>query len=223
MIRLWIGTALLAGSWLLGLDYFYPANPWAWLAAVAAAVVLLGKTSKPLVGFAAPPAIRSLLLLAAAGRVVCPVALSGGPAVDRAWDWRPACCRFASAGPAGWPAGRWRPASSCSSRPWPWNCTPATRPVPRSAVGPLPDTAGRHRHSAGHRRHGRRFEHRDALDAAGTPARRHLGIAARSGHVAVLRRRADDAGLGCSVPTQMRGRPCACGSAWLRWRRGPWP
>ena len=44
MIRLWIGTALLAGSWLLGLDYFYPASPWAWLAAVVAAVVLLGDT-----------------------------------------------------------------------------------------------------------------------------------------------------------------------------------
>ena len=41
MLRLWIGTALLAGSWLLGLNYFYPASPWAWLAAVAAAVVLL--------------------------------------------------------------------------------------------------------------------------------------------------------------------------------------
>ena len=45
MIRFWIGTALLAGSWLFGLDYFYPANPWAWLAAIAAAVVLLGRTS----------------------------------------------------------------------------------------------------------------------------------------------------------------------------------
>ena len=45
MIRLWIGTALLAGSWLLGLDYFYPASPWAWFATVAAAVVLLGKTA----------------------------------------------------------------------------------------------------------------------------------------------------------------------------------
>ena len=48
MIQAWIGVALLAGSWLLGLDYFYPASPWAWLAAVAAAVVLLGKNSRPL-------------------------------------------------------------------------------------------------------------------------------------------------------------------------------
>ena len=46
MIRLWIGTALLAGSWLLGLDYFYPASPWAWFATVAAAVVLLSKTDR---------------------------------------------------------------------------------------------------------------------------------------------------------------------------------
>ena len=36
-MRLWIGTALLAGSWLLGLDYFYPANPWGWIAVIAAA------------------------------------------------------------------------------------------------------------------------------------------------------------------------------------------
>ena len=49
MIQAWIGAALLAGSWLLGLDYFYPASPWAWLATVVAAVVLLGKTNnKPL-------------------------------------------------------------------------------------------------------------------------------------------------------------------------------
>lgn len=47
MMRFWIGTALLAGSWLLGLDYFYPANPYAWLAAVIAAVLLLGN-NKPL-------------------------------------------------------------------------------------------------------------------------------------------------------------------------------
>ena len=46
MIRLWIGTALLAGSWLLGLDYFYAANPWAWLLVVAAAVVLLGRVAE---------------------------------------------------------------------------------------------------------------------------------------------------------------------------------
>ena len=48
MIRFWIGTALLAGSWLLGLDYFYPANQYAWLAAIAAGVALLGNANKPL-------------------------------------------------------------------------------------------------------------------------------------------------------------------------------
>jgi len=42
MMRLWIGTALLAGSWLLGLNYFYPPSPWAWFATVVAAVVLFG-------------------------------------------------------------------------------------------------------------------------------------------------------------------------------------
>ncbi len=48
MIRFWIATALLAGSWLFGLDYFYPANPCAWLAAIVVGVVLLGNTRKPL-------------------------------------------------------------------------------------------------------------------------------------------------------------------------------
>ncbi|MBU4399943.1 MAG: hypothetical protein KKE86_11485, partial [Planctomycetes bacterium] len=43
-IRFWIGTALLAGSWLLGLNFFHPVNPWAWSAVVAAAVLLLGKS-----------------------------------------------------------------------------------------------------------------------------------------------------------------------------------
>ncbi len=47
-LRFWTGTALLAGSWLLGLDYFYPADPWAALALVVAAVVLLGRTAEPL-------------------------------------------------------------------------------------------------------------------------------------------------------------------------------
>ncbi|MEN6452076.1 MAG: hypothetical protein ABFC96_16420, partial [Thermoguttaceae bacterium] len=42
-LRVWIGVALLAGSWLFGLGYFYPANPWAAAATVAVAVVLLGK------------------------------------------------------------------------------------------------------------------------------------------------------------------------------------
>lgn len=43
MMRYWIGTALLAGSWLFGLEYFTPANPYAWLAAVVVAVLLFGK------------------------------------------------------------------------------------------------------------------------------------------------------------------------------------
>lgn len=45
MIRYWIGIALLAGSWLFGLDYFYPASLWAWFVSVTAAVVLLGGTN----------------------------------------------------------------------------------------------------------------------------------------------------------------------------------
>jgi len=41
MTRAWIGTALLAASWLLGLGYFQPANHFLWLCALAAATVLM--------------------------------------------------------------------------------------------------------------------------------------------------------------------------------------
>jgi hypothetical protein len=41
MIRAWIAVGLLAGSWMFGLDYFYPANPWIWATLVACAAVLL--------------------------------------------------------------------------------------------------------------------------------------------------------------------------------------
>ena len=37
----WLAAALLAVSWLFGLEYYYPVCPWAWLASIAAAVVLL--------------------------------------------------------------------------------------------------------------------------------------------------------------------------------------
>jgi hypothetical protein len=42
MIRAWIAVALLAGSWMFGLDYFYPANPWVWAALAIGASGLLG-------------------------------------------------------------------------------------------------------------------------------------------------------------------------------------
>jgi hypothetical protein len=45
MLRSWVGVALLAGSWMMGLNYFYPANPWAWFATVAVAVVMLSAGS----------------------------------------------------------------------------------------------------------------------------------------------------------------------------------
>ncbi len=48
MIRAWIAVALLAGSWMFGLDYFYPANPWIWAALVAGSAVLLGGSFKQL-------------------------------------------------------------------------------------------------------------------------------------------------------------------------------
>ncbi len=62
MIRYWIGIALLAGSWLLGLEYFCPAQPFAWFAAVVAGVVLLGNARKSLAGSHLRVAIVVLLL-----------------------------------------------------------------------------------------------------------------------------------------------------------------
>ena len=41
MMRAWIGVALLAVSWLLGMTYYSPANRIAWVAVVVAGVVLL--------------------------------------------------------------------------------------------------------------------------------------------------------------------------------------
>ena len=48
MIRAWIAVALLAGSWTFGMDYFYPANPWIWMALVVGAIVLLSGFFKQL-------------------------------------------------------------------------------------------------------------------------------------------------------------------------------
>lgn len=48
MIRAWIAIALLAGSWMFGWDYFYPANLWIWALLVAGATVLLSGFFKKL-------------------------------------------------------------------------------------------------------------------------------------------------------------------------------
>ena len=43
MMRIWVGTALLAGSWLLGQSYYLPAHPQAWVCLVVwVSVVVLG-------------------------------------------------------------------------------------------------------------------------------------------------------------------------------------
>lgn len=46
MMRAWIGMALLAVSWLLGMTYYFPANRLAWVAVVLAGAVLLGGSMK---------------------------------------------------------------------------------------------------------------------------------------------------------------------------------
>ncbi len=64
MIRAWIAVALLAGSWMFGLDYFYPANPWIWAMLVACAAVLLSGFLKGLLA-GRDSAIALLLLVPA--------------------------------------------------------------------------------------------------------------------------------------------------------------
>ena len=50
MIRTWIAVALLAGSWLIGLRYYYTCSPVSWLAVVAAGTLLLVGTVPRLPG-----------------------------------------------------------------------------------------------------------------------------------------------------------------------------
>ena len=47
MIRNWIATALLAGSWLFGLGYYQPASVAVWFGLLTAAVLLLGDVPVP--------------------------------------------------------------------------------------------------------------------------------------------------------------------------------
>ncbi|MGD0901119.1 MAG: hypothetical protein ABR915_25085, partial [Thermoguttaceae bacterium] len=47
MMRAWIATALLAGSWLLGLSYYDLASPWAWFLLVVAGTLLMAKAFHP--------------------------------------------------------------------------------------------------------------------------------------------------------------------------------
>jgi len=46
MILTWVGVALLAGSWLLGLDYYLPAGPIGWIVVVAVGTALLSARIK---------------------------------------------------------------------------------------------------------------------------------------------------------------------------------
>lgn len=61
MMRSWIATALLAGSWLFGLGYYQPAHVAVWLGLLIAAVILLGDV--PVLQLSFKRAILALLLL----------------------------------------------------------------------------------------------------------------------------------------------------------------
>ena len=89
----WIAAALLAGSWLFGLEYFYPVCWWAWLASIAAAVGLFlaespracnqgsGGDRLPSPAANPPPPRVCRGALAAAGDLDCRLALSDAAAV----------------------------------------------------------------------------------------------------------------------------------------------
>jgi len=61
-MRIWIGTALLAGSWLLGQSYYLPAQPVACGLVVAIGVLLLGGSTVKLPG-RRPTAVAAVLLV----------------------------------------------------------------------------------------------------------------------------------------------------------------
>ena len=65
-MRKWIATALLAGSWLLGLGYLDPANTLAWGCMLVAAVLLLADTPMRLPERGVRSAVLLLLLAAVA-------------------------------------------------------------------------------------------------------------------------------------------------------------
>jgi hypothetical protein len=46
MIRIWLGTALLAGSWLMGMGYYLPASPMMWIVVVLVGAALLAERSQ---------------------------------------------------------------------------------------------------------------------------------------------------------------------------------
>jgi hypothetical protein len=50
MLRCWIAVALLAGSWMFGLGFFYPADVRVWAAILATAAILLFGTPVPMPG-----------------------------------------------------------------------------------------------------------------------------------------------------------------------------
>ena len=104
--RVWMGTGLLAASWLLGLDYFQPANYVAWAVFVLAAVSLLGEVPVRLPD--RPRMIVALVLLlpvvwttpwphkAVGGLLLMGVVLSVAP-IPRRWP-RAAGCGALAAG-----------------------------------------------------------------------------------------------------------------------------
>ena len=64
MRRAWIATALLAGSWLVGLSYYEPACLPAWIVLVAAGTVLMAGLSRPGLAVESEPGAGSVFTVA---------------------------------------------------------------------------------------------------------------------------------------------------------------
>lgn len=64
-LRSWIAVALLAGSWMFGLDYFYPADYGVWAVTLVIGTMLLGGTAVRLPGNREVLIVMAILLPAA--------------------------------------------------------------------------------------------------------------------------------------------------------------
>ena len=179
IMRMWIANALLAGSWLLGLGYFDPANPIAWACTLVAAVILLLPTRR-----CACPGFGSDWL------PCCCFHLPSGSSLSRTRASRRFCWSGIAASLAPIPS-RWLRAvlawcRACRCDPFAPVAGTARLPdqdgsSPRTS-GPAFRAGGRVSSTAGCRRDDRLSDTRPAQRVHDGPRRRDVGTAVCTGH-----------------------------------------
>ena len=212
MTRAWIGTALLAGSWLLGRGYFSPARPIVWSVVILCRSHSVGPGSDSL---AEQPAAVARHAPWSPGDLAVAVSLSGGCGVDQ----RGLLLQLVPV-PRRWPrtlAGApWSPGRSCFGSRYPCCLRNPHRPISRIAVATGRSRrlrlASHGRRHGGGRRCNRRQEH------AGEGIRcRNLGIARRSSDGLFRRRQFGVADLGPSAGADRATDRCWWARAVVRW------